>query len=74
MAHHCVQPWQVLATHSPFAGPAAFALRTAMALVCGCVAQPAASIVAVAADALMNSRLVSLMSTHPFARRRPCQH
>ena len=40
-----------------------------MALVTGCVAQPAASIAAVAADALMKSRLVSLMSARPFAKR-----
>jgi hypothetical protein len=41
-----------------------------MALVCGCVAQPAASMAAVAADALINSRLVSFIGTRPFARQR----
>jgi hypothetical protein len=54
IAHHCVQPWQVLATQSPLAGPAALAGRSAIALVTGaavCVAHPADSIAALATDA-----------------------
>jgi hypothetical protein len=69
-AHHCVQPWQVLATHSPFAGVLGRALRGISALLNGmglCLACSAANALppivqaAVAADALMNSRLVNLM-------------
>jgi hypothetical protein len=35
IAHHCVQPWQVLATHSPFAGVAPLLLRGAIAALTG---------------------------------------
>ena len=69
MAHHWVQPWQVEATHSPLAGPAALAFRSAIALVTGIsspvVAQPAAIALANATDALMNSLLVSFMCSSP---------
>src|SRR5512139_549642 len=65
MAHHWVQPWQAVETHSPLAGPAAFALRGASAALTGTpssvMAQPAAIAPAKAAEALMNSRLVSFM-------------
>src|SRR5512134_3754766 len=66
IAHHCVQPWQVLATQSPLAGAVSFDLRTAIALETGSVvAHPAASKVAVAAEAWMNVRLVSLIRKSP---------
>jgi hypothetical protein len=72
MAHHWVQPWQVLATHSPLAGLLALALRgisallndmgAAFALACSAAhALPANAHAADAAEALMNSRLVNLM-------------
>jgi hypothetical protein len=63
MAHHCVQPWQVLATQSPWAGLLGPALRGIKALESGCgvVAQPVATMAADAPDAMMKVRLVSLM-------------
>jgi hypothetical protein len=58
-----VQPWQVLATHSPLAGPASFALRGAIAADNGSVvAHPAASRPAVVADAWMKVLRVSLIN------------
>jgi hypothetical protein len=64
MAHHCVQPWQVLATQSPAAGLEALALRGSSALCTGPAgkpAQPVTSDPAEMPDAMMKIRLVSLM-------------
>jgi hypothetical protein len=64
MAHHCVQPWQVLATHSPVAGLLGLAARGTKALVMGVavLAQPEASRPTDAPDARMRVRLVNLMA------------
>jgi hypothetical protein len=70
IAHHCVQPWQVLATHSPLAGVLGRALRgiraflndIGLALACAAArALPAYAQATDAAEALINSRLVNLM-------------
>jgi hypothetical protein len=63
-AHHCVQPWQVLAIHSPLGGLAPWALRGISAAETGrdpVVEHPAASRQAVAAENWMNERLVSFI-------------
>jgi hypothetical protein len=65
MAHHCVHPWQVLATHSPTAGLEGFALRGTNALLNGAagnMAQPEAKEAPAMPDAMMNVRLVSFMT------------
>ena len=62
IAHHWVHPWQAVDTHSPLAGPAVLALRTSIALVTGCIAQPTTIMLpAVTTDTLRNSRLVSFI-------------
>jgi hypothetical protein len=65
MAHHCVHPWQVLATQSPCAGLLGPALRGTSALLAGAVdgtdAHPEASQAVDAPDATMKSRLVNLI-------------
>jgi hypothetical protein len=72
MAHHCVQPWQVLAIHSPLAGMLGRALRGISAFLNGmglglafsaAKAFPPSIHAADADDALMNSRLVNFMTT-----------
>jgi hypothetical protein len=70
MAHHWVQPWQVLATHSPLAGVLGRILRGISAFLKGmglglsaAKALPPSIQTADAADALINSRLVNFMTT-----------
>jgi hypothetical protein len=70
IAHHWVQPWQVLAIHSPLAGVLGLALRGISAFLNGmglCLGLSAAKALppsiqaADAADAMMNSRLVNFI-------------
>jgi hypothetical protein len=65
MAHHWVQPWQVLATQSPAAGLLALALRGISALCKGPAAIPAQPVMSEPAEmppAMMKIRRVSLMN------------
>jgi hypothetical protein len=77
MAHHCVQPWQVLATQSPTAGLLGLALRGLNALITGTAAAASPATIHVAdaadaADAIKNSRLVNFMTSscgvHHFSK------
>jgi hypothetical protein len=64
MAHHCVQPWQVLATQSPVAGLQGLAFRGVNALCNGADCRPAHPVTndpAVMPDAMMKTRRVSFM-------------
>jgi hypothetical protein len=69
-----VQPWQVLATHSPLAGVPGLYLRGISAFLNGmglgfgfsaaaAIALPPSIQAADAADAMMNSRLVNFMTS-----------
>src|SRR5512134_2922198 len=68
IAHHCVQPWQAVETHSPLPGLAALAFLTVSAPLSACArGTPETRTPLLAADALRNSRRFSLIGDTPCA-------